>query len=87
MSEMQTVYEARRLCDGLTAIEDGGVRCFLVEGTERAMLVDTGFGKGDLRAFVKTLNATLHGRGGGKPFFVQGSVTASKTEITDFFHN
>ena len=62
MSEMQTVYEARRLCDGLTAIEDGGVRCFLVEGTERAMLVDTGFGKGDLRAFVQSLT--------DKPVFV-----------------
>ncbi|MGN1250839.1 MAG: hypothetical protein ACI4XW_12265, partial [Candidatus Spyradocola sp.] len=55
MSEMRTTYEARRLCGGLTAIEDGGVRCFLVEGAERAMLVDTGFGKGDLRAFVEGL--------------------------------
>ena len=40
---------------------------------------------GDLREFVKKLNQTLHGRGGGKAFFVQGSVQASRTEIQKFF--
>lgn len=55
MEGMKSVYQARRLYEGLTAIEDGGVRCFLIEGPEKAMLVDTGYGKGDLRAFVESL--------------------------------
>ena len=34
---------------------------------------------------VKELNAQLHGRGGGKPFFAQGSVSASRAAIEAFF--
>ena len=34
---------------------------------------------------VKELNAQLHGRGGGKPFFAQGSVQAGRAEIEVFF--
>lgn len=40
---------------------------------------------GDLRIFVKEMNQQLQGRGGGKPFFVQGSVLAKETEIKAFF--
>ena len=40
---------------------------------------------GDLRQFTKEMNAKLNGRGGGKPFFVQGSVQASEKEIRNFF--
>ena len=40
---------------------------------------------GDLRQLVKELNAQLHGRGGGKPFFAQGSVQAGRAEIEVFF--
>lgn len=39
---------------------------------------------GDLRQFTKEMNAALHGRGGGKPFFVQGSLLASEEEIRSF---
>lgn len=38
----------------------------------------------DLRAWVKELNASLSGRGGGKPGFVQGSVSAKWDEIVAF---
>ena len=31
------------------------------------------------------MNVALNGRGGGKPFFVQGSVAASEDEIRKFF--
>jgi alanyl-tRNA synthetase len=41
--------------------------------------------EGDLRAFGKEMNAALNGRGGGKPNFQQGRVTARKTEIETFF--
>lgn len=40
---------------------------------------------GDLRQFTKEMNAALNGRGGGKPFFVQGSVQATEKEIRNFF--
>ena len=42
---------------------------------------------GDLRQFTKEMNAALSGRGGGKPFFVQGSVKAKEKEIRAFFEN
>lgn len=41
---------------------------------------------GDLRALTKEMNQALNGRGGGKPFFVQGSVKASKEEIEAFWY-
>lgn len=40
---------------------------------------------GDLRQFTKEMNAALNGRGGGKPFFVQGSVQADEEAIRKFF--
>ena len=40
---------------------------------------------GDLRQYTKEMNAALNGRGGGKPFFVQGSVQATEDEIRNFF--
>ena len=40
---------------------------------------------GDLRSLTKEMNGALHGRGGGKPFFVQGSVQAREQEIRAFF--
>ncbi len=39
---------------------------------------------GDLRGWVKDFNAALGGRGGGKPGFVQGSVSAKWDEIVAF---
>ena len=42
---------------------------------------------GDLRELAKRLNSSLNGRGGGKPGFVQGSVSASRSEIEAFFSN
>ncbi len=41
--------------------------------------------QGDLRQLGKTMNAALRGRGGGKPSFQQGRVTAGKEEILAFF--
>ena len=39
----------------------------------------------DLRELVKKMNSTLCGRGGGKPFFAQGTVNKQKSEIDTFF--
>ena len=40
---------------------------------------------GDLKAFVKDMNEELSGRGGGKPFFLQGSVSSDLESIVKFF--
>ncbi len=40
---------------------------------------------GDLRELCQALNRQLSGRGGGKPFFVQGSAMASQSEIQAFW--
>lgn len=42
---------------------------------------------GNLRDFVKAMNSSLNGRGGGKPFFQQGSFTAAKEEILAFLRD
>ena len=52
-----TVYQAQLLEPKFWSIEENGVRCFLVEGEREAMLVDTGFGTGDLKAFIQTLTS------------------------------
>lgn len=40
---------------------------------------------GDLRTLINDMNAALNGRGGGKPFFAQGSVNCTRAEIESFF--
>lgn len=40
---------------------------------------------GNLKEFVKQMNTALNGRGGGKPFFVQGSVFANAENINKYF--
>lgn len=76
----------RRLCDAV--LHTCGGRCACFSGTE-----ETGYKyaigqlDGQLRELTKQLNQALHGRGGGKPDFVQGSVQASQAEIRAFFNN
>ena len=64
-------------CGGLCAVFSGSD----AEGYKYAL----GQRDGDLRAMVKQMNAELHGRGGGKPFFAQGSVACTRVEIDEFF--
>ncbi len=42
---------------------------------------------GDLRDLVKAMNQALDGRGGGKPFFAQGSVKNGEDRIRAFFRD
>jgi hydroxyacylglutathione hydrolase len=48
-------YEVVETGKGSWRIEDNGVRAFLFAGTERALLVDTGFGTGDIKKVVQGL--------------------------------
>ncbi len=74
----------RRACDAIQ--QTCGGRAAVFSGTdESGYKYAIGLPGGDLRVLTRTLNAELNGRGGGKPFFVQGSVKAAKTEIEAFF--
>lgn len=54
-NEMQNKYKIVQLAADLFSVEENGVRCFLLIGTEAALLIDTGLGTGDLKAVVKEL--------------------------------
>ena len=41
----------------------------------------------DIAPLVKSMNAALSGRGGGRSGFAQGSVQAEEAAIRDFFNN
>ena len=70
----------RRLCDAV--LNTCGGRCACFSGSdETGYKYAVGQRGGDLRTWVKTLNQTLNGRGGGKPDFVQGSLRASRADI------
>ena len=74
----------RRCCDEVAA-RCGG-RCAVFSGTDDSgYKYAVGLRGGDLRSFVKAMNAALDGRGGGKPEFVQGSVSACRSAIETFF--
>ena len=73
----------RKLCDAVAAVCGG--RCAVFSGADGAWKYAMGQPDGDLRELTKAMNAALGGRGGGKPFFVQGSVSAGKEEILAFF--
>ena len=53
---MEEFFQSERLSNAVTRIVDlAGVACYLIEGQERACLLDTCCGYGDLRAFVRSL--------------------------------
>ena len=73
----------RKLCDAV--MQTCGGRCAVFAGADGAWKYAVGQLDGDLRELVKQLNAALQGRGGGKPFFAQGSAGATRGEIEAFF--
>lgn len=65
--------------------ETCGGRAAVFSGNDEAgYKYAVGLPDGDLRGWVKELNVALKGRGGGKPGFVQGSVSAKWSEIVAF---
>lgn len=76
----------RRLCDRV--LQSCGGRCACFSGDDQSgYKYAIGEKDGDLRSFIKGLNQTLNGRGGGKPFFAQGSVGTSRAEVEAFLQN
>ena len=75
----------RRLCDAIARAAGG--RCAVFAGADggyQYAVIENG---GDLRPLVKELNAALHGRGGGRDGFAQGSAACTAEEIRAFFQN
>lgn len=53
-------YPYKKISDGVYEISEfGAVSMYLIEGQEKALLVDTGVGVGNLREFVQTLTDKL----------------------------
>ena len=82
-NEMEAA-EVRKCTD---AILDtcGGIAALFAGDDENGYKYAVGQRDGDVRELVKQLNNKLNGRGGGKPFFAQGSVKTTKKEIKKFF--
>lgn len=48
-----TVYELTNVAKDFYTIEENGVRCFLIVGEENALLIDSGFGTGNIANYIK----------------------------------
>lgn len=67
-------------------METCGGRCVVCSGTDDVgYKYAAGEKDGDLRQKIKEFNAACSGRGGGKPFFAQGSVNAPRSAIEKFW--
>ena len=74
----------RRLCDAV-AKECGGL-CAVFAGENGQYNYALGRADGaDISALVKSMNAALKGRGGGRNGFAQGTASAPQSEIEAFF--
>ena len=73
----------RKLSDAVSAVCGGRCAVFSGEGTSyKYAIIHPGQ---DIRELVKSLNAALHGRGGGRDGFAQGSVQSDEAAIRAFF--
>ena len=75
----------RRLADAVSRRSGGLAAVFAGEGEQFAYALVQSEGQ-DLSSLVKTMNQTLHGRGGGRNGFAQGSVQSDRTAIETFFN-
>ena len=71
----------RRLCDAVAGVCGGRCAVFSGGGDMYRYAVISG----DDGDFVRRMNASLGGRGGGRDGLAQGSVSASKEAIVEFF--
>ena len=74
----------RKLADAVSKACGGLAAVFAGEGSHYAYALGRADGQ-DISAAVKALNGTLHGRGGGRNGFAQGSVEAAQSAIEAFF--
>ena len=82
-AENLTGSQLRELADAIAGKVHGFAAAF--SGNDCVYSYCLATRNGDLRELGKAMNAALQGRGGGKPNFQQGSVTAGKKQIEAFF--
>ena len=73
----------RRLCDAVA--QTCGGRCAVFAGADGAYKYAVIHAGQDIRTWVKDMNDALHGRGGGRDGFAQGSAACTAEEIRAFF--
>ena len=73
----------RRLCDAVA--QTCGGRCAVFAGEDGAYRYAVIHAGQDIRPLVKDMNDALHGRGGGRDGFAQGSAACTAEEIRAFF--
>ena len=73
----------RRLCDAAAQVCGG--RCAVFAGADGVYHYAVIHAGQDIRGLVKDMNAALHGRGGGRDGFAQGSVSCTEADIRAFF--
>ncbi len=84
MADKLEPADLRRLADAV--MDTCGAICAIFSGSDDSdYKYAIGQRDGNVRDLVKKMNATLNGRGGGKPFFAQGSLKATKQDLVDFF--
>jgi hydroxyacylglutathione hydrolase len=91
----ETWFTTKQVAEGVWRIDDhGNDNMYLVEGRDKALLVDTGLGVADLAGFVKSLTAlpvivvNTHGHpdhAGGNPQFRQAYAHPSDFELIKRF--
>lgn len=64
--------------------KNGGTACVFSGSDEAGYFYTIGQKDGDLRALVREMNQALDGKGGGRPYFLQGSVKADKEQVETF---
>ncbi len=77
---------ARKLADAVARACGGLAAVFAGDGAAWTYALVRADGV-DIAPLVRSLNSALHGRGGGRGGFAQGSVQASKADIRAFFHD
>lgn len=75
----------QRLTDSLMQAAHGGICAAFSDNGKGGFHYAIGQKDGNLRDLVREMNQTLDGKGGGKPFFMQGNTVASREQITEFF--
>lgn len=73
----------RRLCDAVSRTCGG--RCAVFAGADGGYKYAVIHPGQDISALVKAMNAALHGRGGGRDGFAQGSAACTEEEIHRFW--
>jgi len=100
-ARLEIVQTAKAVCGFTKDASFDALRTFAEQHTQDgklcAMFSDAGDGTmsyflyvpegGDIRDTVKAMNAAFSGKGGGKPHYAQGKLTATKEQLAAFFEN